>query len=113
MGVTTKLAELRTKAGRKRAKPPKYLTIGIITALMGLNIEIIARASSCDLVGHRVSSHEHVSTASLAGWTSLWMWPIYGLVGVVLGKLNERVHFARLRMIYQCLIAVSFILALE
>jgi|GEM_PF-3258279 len=88
-------------------KPKKYVTIFVVMALLGTNLEIGSRCLSGDLIGFR-----GLSAPSLAGWSSLWMLGIYGFVGVVLGGMNETAIGAW-RMVWQCLLALVFSLAVE
>jgi hypothetical protein len=91
----------------RRRRPKKYLVVFFVMAILGTNLEIAAR------VGELVQYKDlRLSPASLAGWTSLWMLPIYGIAGVAFGFLNET-RVRNLRMIYQCLLALLIAWSIE
>lgn len=73
-----------------------------------LNIEIVARAYVDSLVGFN-----GISKWSLCGWTSLWMFLIGGLCGVLIGILNDKPKYYNLRMWQQMLIGGSLITIVE
>lgn len=73
-----------------------------------LNVEIIARAFSGSLIGFN-----GISKWSLSGWTSLWMFPIGGLCGVLIGGLNDKPGYYNLKMWQQTLIGGSLITGIE
>ena len=73
-----------------------------------LNIEIFARALSGELIGFN-----GISKWSLCGWTSLWMFLIGGLCGVIIGSLNDYPRYYNLKMWQQFLIGGSLITVIE
>lgn len=64
--------------------------------LIYISLEVLTRALRMDLVGFN-----DLKAYSLAGWTSLWMFPIGGLSGLLIGLLNEKVkeHMALMSLI--------------
>jgi uncharacterized membrane protein len=82
-------------------KVKKSVFLFIAMGIIYLNLEIFARAIKMDLVGW-----EGIKTYSLAGWTSLWMFPIGGLCGLTLGLLNEKrkMHMALMSLLGTLLI---------
>lgn len=73
-----------------------------------LNVEVTVRALCCSLSG--VSG---ISKWSLCGWTSLWMFPIGGLCAVIIGSLNDREGYYKLKMWQQVVIGGSLITGVE
>lgn len=73
-----------------------------------LNIEIFSRALSGTLVGF-----QGISKWSLCGWTSLWMFPIGGMCGVIIGSLNNKPKYYNLKMWQQVIIGGSLITSVE
>ncbi|WP_123053980.1 hypothetical protein [Clostridium sp. JN-1] len=73
-----------------------------------LNVEVAVRALCCSLSG--VSG---ISKWSLCGWTSLWMFPIGGLCAVIIGSLNDREVYYKLKMWQQVVIGGSLITGVE
>lgn len=94
----------------KKKLPPwqKHVTVAGLMALMGTNFEIATRTQS--LLGYEALK---LKPLSLAGWTSLWMLPVYGLAGLALGQLNEHKKIRRLPMICQCLLGLFIALGVE
>lgn len=86
----------------------KHVTVVGLMALMGTNFEIATRWDS--LLGYEALK---LKPLSLAGWTSLWMLPVYGLAGFALGQLNEHKKIRSLPMICQCLLALVIALGIE
>lgn len=86
----------------------KHVTVIGLMALMGTNFEIATRWDS--LLAYEALK---LKPMSLAGWTSLWMLPVYGLAGFALGQLNEHNKIRRLPMIFQCLLALVIALGIE
>ncbi len=88
----------------------KLLTLLIIMGLLYLNIEVIYRALMGDLVGEI----REIKYASMAGWTSLWMFFIGGTLGVALGLINEIGLFKKnANIFFQSLIGTAMVLFLE
>ncbi len=88
----------------------KLLTLLVIMGLLYLNVEVIFRALMGDLVGEI----REVKYASLAGWTSLWMFFIGGSLGVVLGLINEFSFFKKhSNIFFQSLLGTAMVLILE
>jgi uncharacterized membrane protein len=73
-----------------------------------LNIEIFDRAFNNSLVGF-----EGISKWSLCGWTSLWMFLVGGICGIVIGSLNDKPKYYNLKMWQQMIIGGSLITAVE
>lgn len=88
----------------KKNKIIHFLIFGSIY----LNIETFSRASGGALVGFN-----SITKWSLCGWTSLWMFPIGGLSGVIIGSLNDHPKYYNLKMWQQVIIGGSLITAIE
>ncbi|MHC6180557.1 putative ABC transporter permease [Clostridium sp. JNZ X4-2] len=73
-----------------------------------LNVEIFSRAFSGSLIGFN-----GISKWSLCGWTSLWMFPIGGLCGVIIGSLNDRPGYYNLKVWQQVVMGGPVITAIE
>jgi len=73
-----------------------------------LNLEVFVRAYSGDMVGFR-----GLTKLGLMGYTSLWIFPIGGLCGVIIGSLNDRPRYHNLKLWQQIIIGGSFITAVE
>jgi len=73
-----------------------------------LNLEVFVRAYSGDMVGFR-----GLSKLSLMGYTSLWIFPIGGICGIIIGSLNDRPRYYNLKMWQQILIGGSLITTIE
>lgn len=73
-----------------------------------ITVEVIARALCESLVGFK-----GISALSLCGWTSLWMFPIGGLCGVIISIFNEHPQYNKLKMWQQTIIGGSLITAVE
>lgn len=71
----------------------KNLSILCIFGGIYLILELCMRTFRCELVGWH-----GLSRLSLAGWTTLWMFPIGGLCGLFVGLLNERIKLPVLVM---------------
>lgn len=65
----------------------KYLVLVAVFGFIYLDFEIIARAVRHDI---KTINGMEIGYASLAGWTSLWMFFIGGIIGTSLGLLDER-----------------------
>jgi uncharacterized membrane protein len=68
-----------------KLKTKKNLILFMIYGFIYLNLEIVFRAFRAPLVG--VLSG--ISVWSLASWTTLWMFPIGALSGLILGSFNS------------------------
>jgi len=119
-----KALERTTTRARRFVKPKRTVVIATIMAVLGTNLEIIDRAALVDLKGHCVGPRDELgrclrdslSAGSLAGWSSLWMLPIYGFIGVILGLSNEAksgFNVSKVPMIAQCFLSAIFILVIE
>ena len=73
-----------------------------------ITLEVISRALCNSLVGFN-----GISALSLCGWTSIWMFPISGLCGVIISIFNEQPQYNRLKMWQQTLIGGSLITIIE
>lgn len=73
-----------------------------------LNIEVFSRALNGSLVGFN-----GISKWSLCGWTSLWMFLVGGVCGVIIGSLNDHPKYYNLKMWQQVLIGGTLITTVE
>lgn len=73
-----------------------------------MNIEILARAVGRELVGY-----QGIKPLSLMGFTSLWMFLVGGLCGVIIGSLNDQSGYCNLKMWQQVLIGGTVITLAE
>ena len=73
-----------------------------------LNIEVFSRAYNGALIGFN-----GISKWSLSGWTSLWMFLVGGLCGVIIGRLNDTPRYFNLKMWQQVLIGGTLITLVE
>lgn len=73
-----------------------------------LNIEVFSRAYYADMVGFK-----GISKLSFMGYTSLWIFPIGGLCGIIIGSLNGKPRYYNLRLWQQVLIGGSLITIIE
>jgi hypothetical protein len=73
-----------------------------------LNIEVFARAIGKQMVGHL-----GVQPLSLMGYTSLWMFLVGGLCGVLIGSLNDHPKFYDKKIWQQILIGGTVITLAE
>lgn len=108
---------------QKMRKPKRWVVVFIAMALIGTNLELISRAVTQDLVRSSAACIgfdqlgcvtepmrnfvccQELKAPSAAGWTSLWMWLVYGIAGVVLGMINEKGSpFRRWPMLAQALL---------
>lgn len=76
--------------------------------LVYLDLELFMRAMRGDLLR---AGFQDVKWLSLAGWTTLWMFVIGGVSGVVIGSLNELNK--SLPMWLQCLIGMIVVFDIE
>ncbi|KHD38705.1 membrane protein [Clostridium acetobutylicum] len=90
----------------------KYLKNKIIHFLVFggiyMDVEVLARAHGQQLVGY-----EGIKPLSLMGFTSLWMFLVGGLCGVIIGGLNDRPGYYNLKMWKQVLIGGTTITLVE
>lgn len=84
-----------------------YTFLFFIMGCVFLIIEVTMRAVTGKLVG----VIPNISFASFIGYTSLWMIPVGGLIGIVLGLLNETNH--KLSPLTQTLLGTIFVVAVE
>jgi hypothetical protein len=89
-------------------RPKKHLVVFLVMALLGTNLEIASRAG--ELVGY---GDMQLKPESLAGWTSLWMLPVYGAAGLALGQLNESDTIRGLPMLLQSVLALTVAWTIE
>lgn len=81
----------------------------IVFGSIYMNIEIIDRAFNGSLVGYN-----GIKSLSLIGYTSLWMFLVGGLCGVLIGCLNEHSNvFGSLKIWQQILIGGTLITLAE
>ena len=73
-----------------------------------INIEVFSRAYAGQLIGFN-----GISKWSLCGWTSLWMFLVGGLCGVIIGSLNDMPRYYNLKMWQQVLISGTIITLVE
>jgi len=73
-----------------------------------LSIEVVFRA----IIGDMVGVHKLIFW-SLGGWTTLWMLPVGGICGVLLGLLNEIKILKKCIVLTQCLIGTFIVLFVE
>lgn len=90
----------------KTLKIKKHLFIFLVMGVLYIAMEVFSRAVQTYLVGVLAG----VKWYSLVGWTSLWMFPVGGLCGVLLGLLNEKTKF---HMALNCLFGALIIYAIE
>lgn len=64
-----------------------HMALFSIYGTVYLALEIVARAFRGELVGML-----GLSAPSLAGWTSLWMWPIGGVCGVLVANFHRHLR---------------------
>jgi hypothetical protein len=97
-----------TPKKKKRPRPKKHAAVFLLMALLGTNLEVLTRVGT--LVGHEPLN---LKPLSLAGWTSLWMLPVYGTAGLALGQLNEIKEVRRWPMLCQCLLGLGVAWVIE
>lgn len=85
----------------------KFFTLLFVMGSMYLNMELVMRALRGELVGW--DSHKYVS---LAGWTTLWMFLVGGVSGILIGALNENPHKKR-PLWLQSLVGMTAIFIIE
>lgn len=73
-----------------------------------LNLEVFSKSYSGDLIGFN-----GISKLSLCGWTSLWMFLLGGLCGIIIGGLNDSHRYNKLNMCQQILIGGTLITLVE
>ncbi|MDP4145120.1 MAG: hypothetical protein Q8936_11680 [Bacillota bacterium] len=73
-----------------------------------MDIEVVARALEKDMVGFK-----GISEWSLMGYTSLWMFLVGGLCGVVIGSFNDDSSFYESKVWQQILIGGTVITLAE
>lgn len=99
---------MRSGAQGKQHRPKKHLVVFLLMGLFGTNLEIISRIGSLNGVGAL-----KLQPLSLAGWTSVWMFPVYGAAGLALGQLNEWALIRRKSMLYQAALALIVAWSIE
>lgn len=117
---------------KKMRKPKRWVVVFIAMALIGTNLELVSRAITRDLVRSAAACIgfdsigcaaepmrnfvccQELKAPSAAGWTSLWMWLVYGIAGVVLGMINEKGSpFRRWPMLWQTILGAGLATATE
>lgn len=86
----------------------KHFLTFIIIGIFYLGVEVIDRVFIGELVGLY-----GWTKLSLVGWSSVWMIPVGGLCGLVIGMFNENKKFWKLPMLVQSLIGVAVVLLIE
>lgn len=89
-------------------KKRKFASLCLIFGFVFLLLEVFIRVFTNDPLTAGVWKY-----ASLAGWTSLWMIPIGGLSGALIGLLDEFKHFQKKPMMLQALIGGLLITVIE
>lgn len=79
--------------------------------LVYLTLEIFSRWLGGAMLGFQVGDMIQ-SRLSLSGWTSIWMLPVGGVVGLIIGKLNEG-KFHNMKIIVQSFIGLLITWAIE
>lgn len=98
----------RRRRRKRQPKPKKHVVVFTVMALLGTNLEVLTRVGT--LVDYEPLK---LQPLSLAGWTSLWMLPVYGAAGLALGLLNEVEEIRRWPMVMQCLLGLALSWAIE
>lgn len=74
-----------------------------------MNIEVFARA-----IGNQLVGYEGIKPLSMMGFTSLWMFLVGGLCGILIGSLNEHSNiFGNLKMWQQVILGGTIITLAE
>ncbi|GKX66207.1 putative ABC transporter permease [Inconstantimicrobium mannanitabidum] len=73
-----------------------------------MNVEIIAR-----IVGKQLVGYKGIKPLSLMGYTSLWMFAVGGICGVLIGSLNDHPRFYDKKIWQQILIGGTTITLAE
>lgn len=73
-----------------------------------MNVEIIAR-----IVGNQLVGYKGIKPLSLMGYTSLWMFVVGGICGVLIGNLNDHPRFYDKKIWQQILIGGTTITLAE
>ena len=71
----------------KKSVFKKGLFLFAVMGMVYINLEVITRALRMDL---EYAGFKDLKVYSLAGWTSLWMFPVGGLCGLLIGLLNQK-----------------------
>lgn len=93
---------------RDQSRPKKHLVVFLLMGLFGTNLEILSRIG--ELNDYKALG---LRSLSLAGWTSLWMVPVYGAAGLALGHLNEVPKLRQKPMLVQCILALTIAWGIE
>lgn len=88
----------------KKNKIIHFLVFGAIY----MDIEVFARA-----IGNQLVGYEGIKPLSLMGFTSLWMFLVGGLCGVLIGHLNDHTRFYDKKIWQQILIGGTVITLAE
>lgn len=80
----------------------------IVFGSIYMDIEVLARA-----IGNQMVGYKGIKQLSLMGYTSLWMFLVGGLCGVIIGCLNDRPRYCNLKMWQQVLIGGTLITSME
>ncbi len=97
-----------TQIPGEQSRPKKHLVVFLLMALFGTNLEVLSRIG--ELNGYEPLGLRNLS---LAGWTSLWMLPVYGAAGLALGHLNEVPKLRQKPMLVQCLLGLTIAWGIE
>jgi len=87
----------------------KLITLFIIYGFIYLDLEIVFRAFRAPLVGLL----EGISYMSLASWTTLWMFPVGALSGLILGSFNQNKIIKKWPNIARIILGAATIYAIE
>lgn len=87
-------------------KIKKNVFLFLVMGMVYLVIELIVRAARMELVGWN-----GIKVYSLAGWTSLWMLPVGGLCGFLIGLLHETLN--KRHMALTCTLGMLIIFSIE
>ncbi|MCG8573205.1 MAG: putative ABC transporter permease [Spirochaetes bacterium] len=87
----------------------KLLTIYILAGIIYVFIEVVFTAIS----GKILTLTKYYERISLIGLSSIWMFPIGGFLGIVLGLLNEWKLIKHWKMIFQALLGCLIITGIE
>ena len=111
----------------KMRRPQRAIVVFFSMAMIGTNLELISRALSRDLVpkpGGCAGTYDcsalanfvccqNLKVASAVGWTSLWMWLVYGFAGVLLGRMNHKGWLVGRPMLLHAVVGTALSLAIE
>ena len=87
----------------------KLLTIFILAGVIYIAIEVLATAIQNKLAA-KLDCWKYIS---LMGYSSIWMFFVGGMAGILLGLFNEIKLIRRTKMIFQAMLGCLFITGLE